>query len=61
MREKVDNMDKSYSKESDALRKLMANHLAYFEKNVEWADYSNWLIRLTQILEENQTPHILDK
>ena len=39
----------------------MTNHLADFERNEEWADYSNWLIRLAQILEENQTSHIPEK
>ncbi|KAL4450958.1 hypothetical protein ABPG74_021280 [Tetrahymena malaccensis] len=51
-------MEKSYAKETEQLKKQLANHLAQFEKSNEWADSSNWLIRAAQILDENKTPHI---
>lgn len=38
-------MEKSYTKETEQLKKLLSSHLQTFEKSVEWADYSNWLIK----------------
>ncbi|EAR92823.2 dopey, amine-terminal domain protein (macronuclear) [Tetrahymena thermophila SB210] len=54
-------MEKSYAKETENLKKSLANHLAQFEKSNEWADSSNWLIKAAQILDENKTPHIPHK
>lgn len=54
-------MEKSNKKEKDHFKRLLVNHLNSFEKCVEWADYSNWLIKAGAIFSENKLPFVVEK